>query len=50
MKILHSDGSAGLIYAGAASYDFEKKLELQSRILKRRMAAERLLSKLIGTF
>ena len=32
MKILEDDGSAGLIYTGAAAYDFENKRELQSRI------------------
>lgn len=34
-KILTADRNTGFIYTGAASYDFEKKSELRSRIPKR---------------
>jgi len=35
-EILKSDGSAGLMYTGAASYDFEKKRELQPAYRKKK--------------
>ena len=51
-KILDNDGSAGLIYTGAASYDFVERKELQPRIPEREgWLINDLLSKnYIGTF
>lgn len=51
-KIIEGDGSAGLIYTGAVSYDFEKKRELQPRIPEKegRLDHELLLGNCIGSF
>ena len=52
MKILNSNGSAGLIYTGAASYDFEENRELHPRVPEKEGWLQNdLLSKnYIGTF
>ena len=51
-KILENDGSAGVIYTGAVSYDFGKKCELEPRVPEKEgwLHSDLLYKNYIGTF